>query len=119
MPTAQSRAKIAHCNKEEDIDLEAITTHTIGPYTIVEKRFPTGEPCFLPFAAVGDPDLAGHFCWTLDAALVVSIHYRAKGRHDAMSVALANQHLGIRDRLPSAEADAWRELTAADLEDEQ
>lgn len=76
-----------------------IATHTIGPYVIVEKRFPSGEPCFLPFAAVGDPDLVGFFCWTLDAALVVSIHYRAKGCHDAMSVALANQYLGIRDSL--------------------
>lgn len=79
--------------------LETVTTHTIGPYIIAEKRFPDGSPCFMPFTTVGNPDLAGYFCWTLDAALTASIHYRAKGHHGTMSVALANRHLGIRDSL--------------------
>jgi len=77
--------------------LETITTHAIGPYIIVEKRFLDGKRYFCPFTAVGNPALAGYFYWTLDAALVASIHYRAKGRHDALSVVLANRLLGIQD----------------------
>ncbi|MGD9725207.1 MAG: hypothetical protein AB7R40_22505 [Nitrospiraceae bacterium] len=78
--------------------MHTIAIHTIGDHRIHEVHFPDGTPCYCPLTHVAG--MERFFCWTLDAALVVSIHHKNKGDHNAVAVALANMHLGNQDRQP-------------------
>lgn len=75
-------------------------THAAGQHRIIEQTFPNGDHYFIPFSHLLGSGLESFFTWTLDAALVASIHYHNRGQHNAMTTAIVNDFLGVSDRSP-------------------